>query len=277
MVLSSDLGLDSLDRAELNAILETTMSVEISDFDINDKTTVDDLRNLIKTANTSVHKRLNMNLFNKRSLLFKHLFQSLFLFPIHSLFVRVKIKNKDMFKKLDKPGIIIFNHVGILEAVCVMRALPLKNRLRMCVAADNYFWELEHLSWIKFFQEKGATSFPIGLDLTAYDHIFSNNGLVLISPEGFLQIENNKMHVFQRGTARIARELNVPIYPIKISENYRDIWPAKQKTVKNTPFIDMLPKRFGTVNVNIGKPEYLDKTKSDEEFMKKLSDIMKKL
>ena len=71
----------------------------------------------------------------------------------------------------------------------------------------------------------------------------------MISPEG-KRSDDGELQEFQRGTAVLAVETGVPVYPVKV-KGYRDVYPDAGGDID-------LPKGKGRVTLVFGKPVQFD-------------------
>jgi len=71
--------------------------------------------------------------------------------------------------------------------------------------------------------------------------------------------------------------MNVSIIPIKISENYYELYPPPSGKVTQASVRDLLPKKKGIVTVRIGKPIYIKESMSIDQGTKHIYDLMKKM
>jgi len=143
--LLSHLGLDSLKRIELAIKIEDTFNIDFNEDDINEKTRVKDLRELIKNA-TSVKESSGINFLNSPKLFpIRLLFQSfsnLLSLPLYSLIVRGKEN------LIYEQCIFIANHTSMMDTQCIFRALPVTQRKKIFTAGakDTFFTGWKNIS-----------------------------------------------------------------------------------------------------------------------------------
>jgi long-chain acyl-CoA synthetase len=257
--LSTDLRLDSLDRAEIVAKIEEEFGVQVNDFDINAHTKIKDLRKIIAAGEAAGGARLKKELLSGSRILKKQMLQDLLLIPLHSLFIRMEIKGKENIRHIRAPSIIIWNHIGLLDGVCCLRILPRDIRKKTAVAAAGYFWKGGKSDYVGVLLEQFLSGFPMADDgkiKQSFDNIgyfFDKGWCIMTAPEGRLQQEG-KLQDFRRGVAYLASAMKVPIVPIKISENYFELYPAPGKEIDNAGFRSLLPRKRGKVTVTVGRP-----------------------
>ncbi len=203
------------------------------------------------------------------------LLQNLIAFPLHSLFAPAQIKGRENLENIRLPGIFYFNHIGNMDGVCVLRALPRSIRERLVIATDVQHWGGNYR---KFFVVVFGAGFPFdkrekikaSLELTGE---FLDKGYsVLITPEGDYSPPSGKLMQFKPGTGFLAVEMQVPVVPIKISSAYREIFPPEGKS-----FWDNFPKKRKEIAVTIGKPLSFPKNTPFEEATEKMRKALQRL
>jgi long-chain acyl-CoA synthetase len=282
--LSRDLMLDSLSRVELVAQIEEFLGVIIEESQINSKTTVKELINIVEASpDTSVTDDLPSWQFTPFGRLVSHIINKFFLFPFHSTFIKIEVSGEENIKNLKGKGFIAaFNHPGILDGVCVLRVLK-SNGYKNCFTLSwKGFWEDKVHKYIKF----GLESMVGGMPLYDSGHKFirllqkssdllDSSYYMLYAPQGKLQ-KNKVQDTFKAGIGFVMKELNVPVVPIKIV-GYEDIWPAPDKDLGKAGFKELLPKKRGNVKVIIGEPFTADKKGSALEIANILEEKFNKL
>ena len=234
-ILTSDLGLNSLGRLELINFLEQEYRVDLEDTIINQNTTVSDLRKLLeKREKTKDQKGLWFLTNNKLGTSLRKTMDFIFHIPLSHLFFDLEVKNLSNIKNIKKPAspqggpvVFISNHVSYLDQPAIMRALPRNLRYKTATAAREEF----------FFNEKGESSIAqkilflwtmVGFNtfllpqksgfrksLTFMGKLIDNNVNILIFPEG-TRTKDGKLQDFMSGLGLLAKELQIPIVPIKI-------------------------------------------------------------
>ncbi|MBI2327062.1 AMP-binding protein [Candidatus Curtissbacteria bacterium] len=251
-ILSSDLLIDSLGRVELLSLIEEELGVAVFETKINAKTTVGDLRKLVDEAipgdlETEINKISYSWFFSK----IRVILQNLLLFPLFSLFAPLEVKGRENLTDIKLPAIFYFNHIGVLDGLCVLRVLPRAIREKLVFAATSEFWEDKRGR----FMEILAGGFPFdkkekikaSLDVTGE---FLDKGFSLIlAPEGAVAGDDNLLQ-FKAGVGLLAVEMQVPTIPVKIDFSYREIF--NQDLSSN--WRENLPKKRRMVGITIGKP-----------------------
>ncbi|GCE25476.1 AMP-binding protein [Dictyobacter alpinus] len=270
-LLATDLALDSLQRVELFSLIEQELGVAIKETGITEQTTVTQLRDLIKNAET-VSEALPFHAFNYHPLIVKArvFLQNILVFPLHALFVPLEISGKENLPGLDLPAVFYFNHMGVMDAVCAVRALPIAIRQKLVIAATRALWS----DWRQFFVEFWGSGFPfdakqnIKASLEQTGEFLDNGFSILIAPEGGIS-QDGTLQPFKSGIGFIATHMHVPVVPIKIDPAYRDIFPPMDEAL-----LENLPKCRKTIWVKIGKPLRFSKQVPVELATKEIQQAM---
>ncbi|GER86846.1 AMP-binding protein [Dictyobacter vulcani] len=250
-VLTTDLALDSLQRVELLSLIEQDVGVAITETRITEHTTVAQLRELMQNADV-VPAALPFHALNYQPLIvnLRAWLQNILVFPLHALFVPLEITGQENLVGLELPAVFYFNHMGVMDAVCAVRALPVAIRQKLVIAATRDLWK----EWRQFFVEFWGGGFPFdtrqnikaSLELTGD---FLDNGFsILIAPEGGIS-QDGKLQPFKSGIGFIATHMDVPVVPIKIDPAYREIFPPMDEAL-----LENVPKKRKNIWVKIGKP-----------------------
>lgn len=276
--LTTDLKMDSLKRIELLAFIEEEIGVSVEEMEINSKTTVAGLRELIKNGKPVViedgekidYRQLSNPMCNIRVNL-----QEKLMFPVFNIAFKVKVRNEENLNKIKSPQLFIFNHVGMYDVANILRILPRNIRLKTAIAATSQIWHDPF--FYKFFPTTFANAFPF---VKAESHNAMRGNFervgelldygfnIMISPEGNIT-HTGELLPFHTGAGYIAVEMGVPVTPIKIL-GYYELWPENQRRKLNI----FWPKKFGTVEVIVGEPILFDKNISYEDATKILRDEM---
>jgi acyl carrier protein len=272
--LATDLKLDSLQRVELLSLIEQEFAVAISETAINPQTTVGDLRALIKespiVAEETKITEWNYSLTTAK---IRNFLQDIFAFPIHSLFAPLKIIDRENLRNVQRPCIFYFNHIGILDGLCVLRVLPKEIREKLVIAVKSDIWQDYRKNWVQFlgggfpFDKKEKIKASLELTGEFLDKGFS----VLLAPEGTFS-KDGKLMEFKKGIGFMAVEMQVPVVPIKIDPSYREIFPPMGQL-----FIENLPKKRKKIWIKIGKPMNFARNVSYEDASKKMHQALEAL
>jgi long-chain acyl-CoA synthetase len=218
--LSADLGLDSLARVELLGVIEEELGAYIDDAAVDANATIGDLERMVASARDA---KRDTGIFGwplsplVRS--FGLLLQQVLVWPLVSLFYRVKVTGTEKLEGLRGPVMFAPNHCLHWDNGIILTAIPLGWRWRLAVAAaaDDVFGN--RLNGL--FSAVLANAFPLAregairrsLELLGarLDRRFS----VLIYPEGKLTV-GGPMQPFKSGTGLIAVEGATPVVPMKL-------------------------------------------------------------
>lgn len=272
--LGSDLGLDSLGRVQLVSMIEEELGVVLEELEITPQTTVRKLRNLIKKApSVPPPSVFNFWTYSWPAIAWRTFLQKVLIFPLYSLFVPLKIVGKENLKNLPLPALFYFNHLGIYDALAVIQALPFKIRQKLAVATLSHLWQEWRGAWVEilaggypFHRERNITeSFQLTGELV--DRGFS----VLIAPEGKIS-HQGKLLPLKPGAGFLAVEMQLPLVPCKISEDYIKVFPDQFNA-----WTQYLPKGRKKVTLAFGKPLYFSKNTNPRAATKKMRQALVRL
>ncbi len=262
-ILTSDLGLNSLSRLELINYLEQEYRVDLEDTIINQATTVADLRKLLeKRGKTKKQKGLWSWVNNPFGKEIREILDIVLHKPLSYLFVNLESVSLSNLKNVKWPVVFISNHVSYLDQPVIMYSLPRLIRYKTATATrEEFFFTEKRTSLLKHIlflyaivafnafllpQKRGfrkTLSFMGGLIDTGVN--------ILVFPEG-TRTRNGKVGPFMQGLGLLAKELQVPIVPIRILG-----------MEKIHPRGSWLPKK-GKCKVIFGKPlEFTTETPSE--------------
>ncbi len=283
--LSLDLKLTSVNKIELISIIEQEFNLDIDEDEINNKTTVVDLEKIIKDRRRFSKK----DVFRRWTLampirILRFVWNLIIGDNLIYLFCRREVVGLENLKDLNQPAIFIANHIGYFDAPNVLMSLPFGIRNKIATAAwKEYFTTdgdplfknkvLDHLLWKFYYQYTTIfvnvymfpkkTGFKESLEYTG--ELLDKNWNILFFPEGE-HSPDGTLQPFRSGIGWIAKEMRVPIVPIKHF--------GLSKIMAGDPH--QFP-RFGKVTIKIGKPVMLDYTKSIPEITNQLHDIIAKM
>ncbi|MEM4271391.1 MAG: 1-acyl-sn-glycerol-3-phosphate acyltransferase, partial [Candidatus Pacearchaeota archaeon] len=260
-----NLGLDSIKRIELVTEIEDNYNIEFNESLITEKTTVEDLRKLLKTS-SDYHTESGINYLNSKIFNpIRFVFQNLVFLALRP-FYSISVKGLENLPK--ENCIIIANHTSMFDTFALFKALPFSYRMNTAsAAAKDFFFKNKitgffgRLSFNAFgFSRKGNTK----QSLKDFSNLINKGMNVLIYPEG-TRSRTGKLLDFKEGIGVLEWELNVPIVPVKL-KGLHEVLPVGS----------YFPK-FGKVEVIIGKPLTFNKMTSPKEITKKLYETIKNL
>lgn len=227
-LLTSDLGLNSLSRLELINYLEQEYRVDLEDTIINQNTTVSDLRKLLEKRE-KIKKQRGLWLWTN-STIGRGIRQVLdYMFHIlvsRMFFFDLEVHGLSRLKQLKGPVIFISNHVSYLDQPAIMQAMPKNLRYKTATATREEF----------FFSESGTPLasrllFPYTIvafnafllpresgfrkSLSFMGRLIDRGVNILVFPEG-TRSKDGKLGPFMQGLGLLAKELQIPIVPIRI-------------------------------------------------------------
>lgn len=280
-LLSTDLMIDSLGRAELVALIEEELGIVIDSLQVNEQTTVSELTKLVnKTDNI---KPINYPIwqYNRFYTLLRLFIFKLFIFPIHGFFARLKYDSatKVTAKQLENT-IVICNHPGLFDVIAVLRTLGNQSAKAVSLASHD-FWNHP----IKKIIELGG-GFPLDQNgnnllkqLQILAGLLEKGHFLLLAPQGTMQrsLIPNK---FKQGIGFLVKELHLSILPIKLVD-YEKVWAAPPMAIKDMTKSDwkdfIRPKKRGNVVVKIGEQLKFDNKLSSDQITKQVEDYFIKL
>jgi long-chain acyl-CoA synthetase len=280
MNLEIDLGLDSLARAEVFAILETAFATEFGADEAARAFTVKDAVELTQkhagdaetseeiTAHANWGKIVRQADENapelKPVLRRKPLFMP-FAFLVYKSFyffckiaLRLEVTGAENLSKIKRPFLICPNHQSFLDPFVVASIYPYEVfRNSFAVGASQFFKN----RLMKYIADM-LSVVPIDPDTQLMRAMRASAGglksgkILNIYPEGARAFDGN-LHEFKKGAAILATELDLPIIPVALDGLYK-VWARNSSKI-----------RFSKVKVHFGEPFYpgeiITPEMSDEE------------
>ena len=234
--LSGDLGMDSLARVELLGVIEEELGAYIDDAALAPSATVADLEQLVEAARDA---KRETGIFgwplNPLVRTFGLLLQEAFVWPLVSIFYRVRVHGRENLYRLRGPVLFAPNHCLHWDNGIILTSIPLGWRWRLAVAAaaDDVFGNRLN----GFISAVLADTFPLAREgairrsLELLGARLDRNFSVLIYPEGKLTV-GGPMQPFKSGTGLIAVEGATPVVPMKLRIKKMSIidrkgWPLR--------------------------------------------------
>ena len=257
-LLVSDLGLTSIGRLELVNFLEQEFRLDIEDSQIGPEMRVAELRRIIARREKG-HQRGHFRFWTNSApvRLLRMASDALLLRPLHRLFVTLEVHGAWHLEKLEGPVIFVSNHLGYFDQPSLMFSLPARIRYRTATAAWEEFFFGDYTGvdrvWRRLCYQLATlllNVFPLPqksgfTGAVKFMGKLTDNGLnTLIFPEGAHSLDGS-LGEFQLGLGIIAKELGIPVVPVKIAGTDK-VLPPKQTS---------MPKR-GKVTVTFGEPLY---------------------
>ena len=243
--LGTDLNLDSLKRVELLSVIEEELGAYLDESLVGPDTTVRQLQEMV-AAGSATGQQVKFPSWGRswwcRAL--RGAIQRILMFPLARLTYRLKVSGLEHLEGLQGPVMFAANHNLFFDNGLLIKAMPLRWRRRMAIAADSRAWDYRVWAVVNPLLGNGfpfVKEGPIRPSLDNLGRILDQGWSVLVYPEGTLTI-GGPMQPFKSGVGLISVEGKVPIVPIRL--HIHDM---------GTPW--QLPlKRRGDIEVVFGKP-----------------------
>jgi len=275
--LSIDLDLSSIERVELLSALEYRYQVDLNETSFAEASTVGDLEAML--SRPSVRRTdYEYPAWTQRKpvSIMRRAMYYLLTWPATMIMARPSVKGLENLAKLQGPVLFISNHITSVDVAFLLAALPFRFRHRLAVAMmgellqdmrhpdpEKPFWK----RWILIAQYVLVVAlfnvFPLP-QKTGFRASFRFTGesadrghSILVFPEGG-RTPNGKMQPFQAGIGILAKNLNVPVVPMRIDGLY-DLKKAGKWHA-----------RPGAISVRVGQPVRYSPDKDPSEMTKDL-------
>ena len=217
--LDGDLDMDSLKRVELLSAIEEELGVYLDESAMEQGTTVATLARMVdegsRTPEEKKFVRWGMSWWCKP---LRGALQRVVIFPVLRLLYGFRVVGASQVEGLEGPVLFAANHCLRLDNGLLIRAMPLRHRRRLAIAAweemwQNFAYRITHpLVGNGFpFSKEGA----VRASLENMGRILDDGWSVLIYPEGELTV-GGPMRPFRGGTGLVAVESGIPVVPIKL-------------------------------------------------------------
>ncbi|MGE5680570.1 MAG: AMP-binding protein [Bacillota bacterium] len=222
-----DLGLDSLDKVELQVQIEKTFGISMSNEDLSVHSTVRKLAAYIKEKKTKIEtevmqwgKILKEDIeFNVPNSTFMLKFLKFITKPFLKFYIHLDQEGLENIPQ--EPVIIAPNHQSFMDALLIASAL--KNK----TLNHTYFFAKDKniKSWIAKFFAKNSNILILNINrdlkltLQKIATILKRGNNMVIFPEG-ARSRDGKIMDFKKTFAIISKELNVPVVPVVIDGAY---------------------------------------------------------
>ncbi|MGO8869960.1 MAG: AMP-binding protein [Acidimicrobiales bacterium] len=266
----ADIGLDSLRRLTVVALIEDQLGIAIQEGDITQTTTVAGLRELVTAGNPAERPIPRPSWpFRRWVRLLGDVTRDVVIHAIIRIWVTLSVQGQDKLDGLDAPALYIFNHSDDFDGPVVYQALPRRIRQRLTVAAaDDVMRMHKVLAFVIRFCFAGfnlARTDPYMPSLEYVGTLVDQGWNVLLAPEGRLST-NGILQPFKSGIGLLAVNLGVPVVPMKIFGLFGTV-----------PLHAKWPKRRGVVTVRIGQPMRFDSHMDYDDVVLKLHQVMEDL
>ena len=241
--LDADLKLDSLGRVELLGALEDHYQVDIDEAAFTAATTVGDIEEMIRAGarETAVHYEYPRWAQRFPATLIRLVVFYLVILPLTRLMSRATVVGKERLKHVRGPVLFIANHITMVDAAVILRALPARFQRKLAIAMEGEVlrgwrhpaagagWFHRLISLAQYFlvvllfnvfplPQKSGFRKSFAFAGETMDRGYS----VLVFPEG-ARTPDGEMKPFMEGIGLLARKLNVPIVPARIEGLYEQL------------------------------------------------------
>ena len=286
--LGMDVKLDSLGRLELLSALEDRYQVEINEAAFTEATTVGEIQNLInKRTERSSSSADSLTVGTSAAYPYPHWPHRwpinwvriaalyLIIFPYVRVMGRPRVTSSDL-KNYKSPLLFISNHLSMVDHALILWALPGRFRRRMSIAMDgellrDWLNPPTHTSWFRRLRYRlqyllvafffNVFAMPQHGDFRrsfAFAGEMMDRGFsVLVFPEG-RRSPDGQLHSFRAGIGLLAKQVDVPIIPVRID----GVYELKQQGKHLAP--------PGAITINIGVPLQFSLQDSAEQITREL-------
>jgi long-chain acyl-CoA synthetase len=257
------------------SIIEEELGVEIDESLVTDKTTVAELEYIIASQRKARTHKIRRWPLTRWAVSMRRLIQYGLVLPLMRYYVSLRVMGTEKFSGMDRPFLLIANHVSHMDAVILAMSLPWRIRKRLAVAAAADIFEgwdsSEATLGQKIFRKSTTALAVLGLNIFPFQRyagikksleyagqLMDKGWSVMIFPEGRLS-RDGKVQAFKSGVGLLVRELNIPVVPAKITGTY-EIMDCTR----------VWPKGRGSITVRFGDPLEFSHQDTYEEITKRL-------
>jgi len=238
--LETDLNLDSLDRVELLGALEDHYQVDIDEAAFTAATTIDDIEKMIRQGATEKATRYEYPRWARRFPItwIRSVVFYLVILPLTRLMSRASVTGSDRLRGVEGPVLFVSNHIAMVDAALILRALPARFQTRFAIAMEgevlrDYRHPSRSISWYRrwisvakyFLLVSVFNVFPLP-QKSGFRKSFEFAGetmdrgySVLVFPEG-RRTPDGEMKPFKDGIGLLTKSLGVPVVPARIEGLY---------------------------------------------------------
>jgi long-chain acyl-CoA synthetase len=273
--LGLDLQMDSLSRVELVGVIEEELRVELDESLITDRTTIAELEAFVAAQNKTSGSKSKLWPLTRCAVCARWLLQAGFIRPVLWYYMKLRVMGREKFDGLDKPFLVIANHISHLDAGVLAMAIPWRVRKRIAVAAAaDVFqeWDAGQAPFRERLGRKAATALALlGINIFPFQRyagikksleytgrLMDWGWSIMIFPEGKLS-HDGTVKEFKAGIGLLVKEMDATVVPSKIQGlyeimDYRFRWPQKH----------------GEVTIRFGDPIRFPSDATYEEIAKRL-------
>ena len=266
----ADIGLDSLRRLTVVALIEEQLGITVEEEDVTQTTTVAGLRELVTSGSPAERPTPRPSWpFRRWVRLLGDGIREVVIGAIVGTWVRMSVEGQDQLEDLDTPALYIFNHSDDFDGPVVYQALPRRIRKRLAIAAaDDVMRTHKVLAFVIRLCFAGfnlARTEPYMPSLEYVSTLVDQGWSVVLAPEGGLST-TGALQPFKSGIGMLSVNLGIPVVPVKTLGLYGTV-----------PLHAKWPKRHSAVTVRIGQPVRFDSDMNYDDVTQQLHQIMEEL
>jgi len=260
--LATDLKLDSLGRVELLSALEDHYQVDIDEAAFTAATTVGEIEQMVRAGERGQSVEFSYPKWPRRfpATWIRLVMLYLVMLPLTWLMSRARVQGRERLNEAKGPMLFVANHITMVDQSLVQYALPARFQRRFAIAMEGeklrgWRHPSKSVGWFTRLRLRAQYVLTVALlnvfplpQKSGFRRSFAFAGemmdrgySVLIFPEG-RRTPDGEMKPFMEGIGLLARNLNVPVVPVRIDGLYE----LKQR---GNHFA-----RPGQVRVTIGEP-----------------------
>lgn len=240
----ADIGLDSLARVELLAVIETELGVYLDEATVDATTTVANLEHLVAAGVSTERPNFPAWPRGRIARATRALVQPAAFNVLHRV-APLTVVGREHLHGVDGPVLFVANHTSHLDSAVLLSALPTQLRRRVAVAAAaDYFFARPPLGsavalLLNAFPFSRTSAVRPTLEHCA--RLLDQQWSILLYPEGTRSLTGT-IGEFKAGVGLLAVELEVPVIPVHL-QGLQQILPKGR----------IIPRR-GPVAVTFGRP-----------------------
>lgn len=238
--LEMDLKLDSLGRVELLGALEDHYQVDIDEAAFTAATTVGDIEKMIREGARETAVQYEYPKWSQRFPVtwIRIVVFYLVILPLTRLMSRAKVIGRERLEAVHGPVLFIANHITMVDAALILLALPGRLQRKLAIAMEGEVlrgWRHPPQRVRSFKRLILLAQYVLVVSLFNVFPLPQKSGFrgsfafagetmdrgynVLVFPEGS-RTRDGQMHPFMEGIGLLAKNLDVPIVPVKIEGLY---------------------------------------------------------
>jgi len=239
--LEMDLKLDSLGRIELLSALEDHYQLDIDEAEFTASTTVGEIEKMIREGPRESAVPYEYPKWPQRfpATWIRLVMSYLVIRPLTRWMSRATVIGKERLHGVDGPVLFISNHIAMVDAALILLAVPARFQRKLAIAMEGEVlrgWRHPHsrTSWFNRFIGLSKYLLVVGLfnvfplpQKSGFRRSFDFAGesmdrgySVLVFPEG-ARTQDGEMKPFMEGIGLLAKNLNVPVVPLRIEGLFR--------------------------------------------------------